>query len=52
MQLLWPQDRMQPLVQLALTLAHNSATAIHLQGGAVKIMDEMQESIPVIKCPF
>lgn len=38
--------------RLVLTHAHNSATAINLEGDGVKIMDEIQENIPIIKCPF
>lgn len=40
------------LVQPVLTHALTSATAIHLAGGGVKIMGEMQESVPVIKRRF
>lgn len=46
------QDTVQPLVQLVLTLAHNSATAINLEGVGVKTTGEMQGSFPMIKCPF
>lgn len=34
-----------------LTLAHNSGTAINLEGDGVRIMDGIPGSIPIIKCP-